>query len=182
MDAHARMKATAMTTLSVSRRRAHHIAARRSRWLRVAVALLVVLLVAAPARALALRDDDETDWMPAVPGWIDVDLSEQWLTAYERDTPVFGAPVSTGIDGYNTPDGEFAIEYMTEWQDMWGDDYYLPDVPYVMYFADYVAIHGTYWHDNFGYPMSHGCVNLSIADAAWLYDWASVGTPVFIHY
>jgi lipoprotein-anchoring transpeptidase ErfK/SrfK len=65
---------------------------------------------------------------------------------------------------------------------MWGDNYYLPDVPYVMYFADYLAIHGTYWHDNFGYPMSHGCVNLPTWAAEWLYYWAGYGTPVWIHY
>jgi lipoprotein-anchoring transpeptidase ErfK/SrfK len=131
----------------------------------------------------------ETDWTTESTesrgsgrAWIDVDLSEQWLTAYEGDTPVFGAAVSTGIDGRNTPTGEFAIEWMVEWDDMAGDGYYLPDVPYVMYFADYLAIHGTYWHDNFGYQMSHGCVNLTISDAAWLYNWASIGTPVVIHY
>jgi lipoprotein-anchoring transpeptidase ErfK/SrfK len=116
------------------------------------------------------------------PAWIDIDLSEQWLTAYEGDTPVFGAAVSTGIDGYNTPVGQFAIEWMLEWETMEGADYYLPDVPYVMYFADYLAIHGTYWHDNFGYPMSHGCVNLTISAAGWLYNWVSIGTPIWIHY
>jgi lipoprotein-anchoring transpeptidase ErfK/SrfK len=128
----------------------------------------------------------ETDWATESRGsgraWIDVDLSEQWLTAYEGDTPVFGTAVSTGIDGRNTPTGEFAIEWMVEWDDMSGDGYYLPDVPYVMYFADYLAIHGTYWHDNFGYQMSHGCVNLPMSAARRLYNWASIGTPVVIHY
>jgi lipoprotein-anchoring transpeptidase ErfK/SrfK len=114
--------------------------------------------------------------------WIDVDLTEQRLRAYRGDTLVFNTLVSTGIEGYDTPEGEFAIEYMVEWQTMQGDDYYLPDVPYVMYFADYFAIHGTYWHDNFGHPMSHGCINLTIPDSAWLYDWANIGTPVVIHY
>ncbi len=114
--------------------------------------------------------------------WIDVDLVEQTLSAYQGDTLVFSTPVSTGVEGHNTPVGEFAIEWFVRSQDMSGDGYYLADVPYVMYFADYLAIHGTYWHDNFGTPMSHGCVNLSIPDAAWLYDWASIGTPVVIHY
>ena len=128
----------------------------------------------------------ETDWTTesrgSGPMWIDINLSEQWLTAYEGDTPVFGTPVSTGIEGRNTPEGEFAIEYMLEWDTMSGDGYYLPDVPYVMYFYGADAIHGTYWHNNFGYPMSHGCVNLPIDAAGWLYDWASVGTPVVAHY
>jgi lipoprotein-anchoring transpeptidase ErfK/SrfK len=114
--------------------------------------------------------------------WIDVNLDEQTLSAYRGDSLVFSTLVSTGVEGHNTPTGEFAIQYMLEWDDMAGDDYYLPDVPNVMYFADYLAIHGTYWHSNFGYPMSHGCINLSIPDSAWLYDWARIGTPVVIHY
>ena len=64
---------------------------------------------------------------------------------------------------------------------MSGPGYYLPDVPYVMYFYDGYGLHGTYWHSNFGTPMSHGCVNLSIPDAEWLYNWADVGTLVNIH-
>ena len=62
-----------------------------------------------------------------------------------------------------------------------GYDYYLEDVPYVMYFYGDYAIHGTYWHSNFGYPMSHGCVNTSPWDASWLFSWAPLGTTVNIH-
>jgi len=61
-------------------------------------------------------------------------------------------------------------------------DYYLPDVPYTMYFYDGYGIHGTYWHDNFGTPMSHGCVNMRTSEAAWLFDFADVGTLVNVHY
>jgi lipoprotein-anchoring transpeptidase ErfK/SrfK len=114
--------------------------------------------------------------------WIDVDLSEQWLTAYEGETPVFGTAISTGSEDRRTPVGKFSIEHMLERQTMSGDDYYLPDVPYVMYFTDYYAIHGAYWHISFGYPVSHGCVNLPVSAAAWLYNWANTGTPVVIHY
>jgi len=63
-----------------------------------------------------------------------------------------------------------------------GVPWYLPDVPYVMYFYSGYGIHGTYWHDNFGVPMSHGCINLTIPDAEWLYNFAEIGTPVQIHY
>jgi hypothetical protein len=167
----------------------------RRRWLALALAALcLVALLAAPAGALAAPashwgDDwtDDYDWSGGYYWsggyrWIDIDLSAQWLTAYEGDTPVFGAAVSTGIDGYNTPTGEFEILWMLDWETMVGEDYYLPDVPYVMYFANYLAIHGTYWHDNFGSPSSHGCVNLPIAEAGWLYDWVSIGTPVSVHY
>ena len=58
----------------------------------------------------------------------------------------------------------------------------LPNVPYTMYFYKGYGIHGTYWHHNFGHPMSHGCVNMRTSDAAWLFNWASVGTPVVTHY
>ena len=66
--------------------------------------------------------------------------------------------------------------------DMSGPDYYLPQVPYTMYFYKGYAIHGTYWHNNFGHPMSHGCVNMRTDDAAWLFNWASIGTPVVTHW
>jgi lipoprotein-anchoring transpeptidase ErfK/SrfK len=62
------------------------------------------------------------------------------------------------------------------------DRYDLPNVPHVMYFHKGYAIHGTYWHNNFGRRMSHGCVNANKAAAAWLYNWAPVGTPVKVHY
>ncbi|HSJ89426.1 MAG TPA: L,D-transpeptidase, partial [Anaerolineales bacterium] len=65
---------------------------------------------------------------------------------------------------------------------MSGPGYYLRDVPWVMFFYEDYGFHGTYWHNNFGMPMSRGCVNLSVDDAAWLYQWASVGTRVSIHY
>ena len=63
-----------------------------------------------------------------------------------------------------------------------GYDYYLPNVPYVQYFYRDYAIHGTYWHNNFGTPMSHGCVNLTIPDSQWIFNWASNGTVVNVHY
>ena len=113
--------------------------------------------------------------------WIEVDVSDNWLTAYEGSTPVFGAPVSTAGPGYYTPRGDFAIQIKYRWTYMAGADYYYGDVPCAMYFADYLAIHGTYWHNDFGAPASHGCVNIAPANACWLFDWASVGTGVWIH-
>lgn len=113
--------------------------------------------------------------------WIDVDLSEQRLYAYEGDTVVKTFVVSTGTWQYPTVTGTFKIYVKLRYTDMSGPDYYLPDVPYVMYFYKGYGLHGTYWHNNFGVPMSHGCVNLSIPDAAWLYNWASVGTVVRVH-
>ena len=113
--------------------------------------------------------------------WIDIDLTEQRLTAYQGDTAVFSTLVSTGTARHPTPVGEFAVETKVDSQTMSGADYYLPNVQYVMYFAGANAIHGTYWHNNFGHPMSHGCVNLPNPEAAWLYNWASIGTPVMTH-
>jgi len=113
--------------------------------------------------------------------WIDVDLSEQRLYAYEGDTLVNSFVVSTGIWQYPTVKGTFKIYVKLRYADMSGPDYYLPSVPYVMYFYKGYGLHGTYWHNNFGVPMSHGCVNLRVSDAAWLFNWASVGTVVRVH-
>ena len=121
--------------------------------------------------------------------WIEVDLSNQYLRAWEYGTVVFGEYVSTGTAAHPTPTGTFSIFSKLRYDDMTGglagtsDYYYLPDVPSVMYFlSGGYAIHGTYWHSNFGTPMSHGCVNMSLGGAAWLYDWAPYGTTVWIHW
>jgi LysM repeat protein len=114
--------------------------------------------------------------------WIDVDLSRQRLTAYEGNTPVRSTLVSTGLPRTPTPTGQYRIYVKYVADDMAGPGYYLPDVPYTMYFYKGYSIHGTYWHSNFGHPMSHGCVNLPTPEAQWLFNWASVGTLVNIHY
>ena len=126
-------------------------------------------------------------WSPAV--WtrrIEVSLTEQWLTAYEDNLAVYRAPVATGRDGFNTPTGSFAIYMKLPVQTMTGDasgeSWYVPDVPWVQYVVDGVALHGTYWHDKFGtgFRLSPGCINLGMDDAEWLYGWADIGTPVAI--
>jgi len=114
--------------------------------------------------------------------WIDINLSEQRLYAYEGDVAVNVFIVSTGTWAHPTVTGTFKIWNKTRVQDMSGPGYYLPDVPYVMYFYKDYGIHGTYWHNNFGTPMSHGCVNLTIPDAEWLYYWAYEGMTVRVHY
>lgn len=113
--------------------------------------------------------------------WIDVDLSEQMVYAYEGDRLVNSFLVSTGTWQHPTVTGQFRIYVKYRYTDMSGPGYYLRDVPYTMYFYKGYGLHGTYWHSNFGTPMSHGCVNLRTEDAAWLFDWASVGTPVNVH-
>jgi len=114
--------------------------------------------------------------------WIDVNLSQQRLTAYQGQTPVFSTLISGGIPSKPTVVGHFAIRTKLLSQTMSGPGYWLPNVPYVMYFYASYAIHGTYWHHNFGHPMSHGCINMRTTDAAWLYGWASIGTPVVTHW
>jgi lipoprotein-anchoring transpeptidase ErfK/SrfK len=118
--------------------------------------------------------------------WIDVNLTTQTLTAYEGQTPVFSALVSSGLPYYPTVTGTFAIYVKYTAARMRGgyglDAYDLPNVPYVMYFYKGYGLHGTYCHNNFGTPMSHGCVNLATPDAEWLFNWAAVGTTVVTHY
>ena len=114
--------------------------------------------------------------------WIDVDLSEQMLYAYEGNTIVASFLVSTGVSAFPTVTGQYHIYVKYVSTLMTGPGYYLPNVPYTMYFYKGYGIHGTYWHHNFGHPMSHGCVNMYTPDAEWMFYWASVGTLVNVHY
>ena len=109
-----------------------------------------------------------------------VELGEQRVYAYEDGRLVKTLLASTGLPQTPTVQGEYSIYYKIDSQTMSGPDYYLPGVPWVMYFYKGYGLHGTYWHDNFGQPMSHGCVNLRTPDARWLYEWAQIGTPVLV--
>jgi lipoprotein-anchoring transpeptidase ErfK/SrfK len=111
-----------------------------------------------------------------------VDLSSQTVRAYQGNTAVRSMVVSTGIARYPTPTGRFRIYAKYPSVTMSGPGYYLTGVPHTMYFYRGYALHGTYWHRNFGRPMSHGCINLTRGDAAWMYSWAPVGTLVVIHW
>jgi lipoprotein-anchoring transpeptidase ErfK/SrfK len=111
-----------------------------------------------------------------------VDLTNQAVYAYEGNTVVNSFIVSTGTWLHPTVTGQYKVYVKLRSGDMHGPDYFLPNVPYIMYFYKDYGLHGTYWHHNFGTPMSHGCVNLRTDDAAWLFNWASVGTVVNVHY
>jgi lipoprotein-anchoring transpeptidase ErfK/SrfK len=113
--------------------------------------------------------------------WIEVDLSGQWMKVYKGKKVVKTFSVSTGLPGTPTVTGTFYIHTMLLAQDMAGPGYYLPDVPFVMYFYKNYAIHGTYWHNNFGTPMSHGCVNMRTSEADWLFSYVKIGTRVVVH-
>jgi hypothetical protein len=113
--------------------------------------------------------------------WLEVSLSKQRLIAWEGKTPVYSMPVSTGKRSTPTIQGSFAIQSKFRFARMQGRNYNVPNVPYTMYFAGGYAIHGAYWHNRFGTPVSHGCVNLPVGEAHALFKWASVGTQVVIH-
>lgn len=118
---------------------------------------------------------------------IEVDLTNQKVYAYEGNIRVYEFLISSGSWG-RTPTGEFTIWAKVKSQLMSGGSkekhtyYYLPNVPWVMFFYnDQItkmrgfSFHGTYWHSNFGHPMSHGCINMKTEEAKVLYDWA---TPI----
>ncbi len=112
--------------------------------------------------------------------WVSVDLYEQVLIAYEGTKPVFTTLISSGLKDWETNEGLFKVYDRYRRTVMSGaagqpDFYYLQSVPYVQYFDNDIGLHGTYWHDGFGYRHSHGCVNLSIMDSKWLYDWGAPG-------
>jgi hypothetical protein len=110
--------------------------------------------------------------------WFALDLYEQNIVLYEGDQPIFATLVSTGLPRWPTYEGTFNIYYRRAREAMsWGtpgdDFYYLEEVPWTMYFDEGRALHGAYWHDGFGYRRSHGCVNLPITDANWIYQWVA---------
>jgi hypothetical protein len=114
--------------------------------------------------------------------WVAIDLYEQTLVAYENETPVFATLVATGVPGWDTNEGLFDIWARLEVDGMSGaigapTGWDLQSVPFVMYFDGSIAMHGTYWHDNFGYRQSRGCINMSISDVSYLYSWL-LGTDV----
>lgn len=110
--------------------------------------------------------------------WVSVDLYEQVLIAYEGDTAVFSTMIASGLPEWSTNEGTFNVYLRRERTTMSGsynqpDFYYLEDVPWTMFFDGDIALHGTFWHDNFGFRQSHGCVNMTITDANWIYNWSS---------
>jgi len=154
-------------------------------------------LFVTPPEAEATPTEDgaeSTDWSfgpgPQQGAWkeIVVSVSAQSMWAYEAGELVISSLVSTGTGNVPetvTPVGAASILAKFDAQTMEGnisgEQYRVEDVPYVMYFDDLGnALHGTYWHSNFGAPMSHGCVNLPMDIAAWVYEWAPVGTAVTV--
>lgn len=119
--------------------------------------------------------------------WIEVNLYEQTLAVYDNRQLVFATLIASGIEPFWTRPGLFQIYQKLETTPMRGsfeadrsDAYYLEDVPWTMYFDQARALHGAYWRASLGFPQSHGCVNLTVGDAHWLFDWANVGDWVYV--
>ncbi len=120
--------------------------------------------------------------------WIDINLEQQTIAVYESGRLLFATLIATGLEPFYTQPGVFEIYEKKPLETMQGafevdrsDFYYLQDVPWTMYFDQARALHAAYWRTFFGYPQSHGCVNLSPGDAKWLFEWANTGDVVWVH-
>jgi hypothetical protein len=138
------------------------------------------------------RSQHPPAWATGERRWIDVSILRQALVAYEGKKPVYVTLVSTGADGLGDPRkthstilGAFLIHTkhlsVTMDDDKEGDVFDFRDVPFVQYFTEGFALHAAYWHDEFGTPRSHGCVNLSPIDAAHLFNWTTPEVPAAWH-
>ena len=145
-------------------------------------------------RNTSMNPSDVTVPPPGAPfgetKWIEVDLTQQYLRAWDGRTMVFGTYISSGLDPNPTPTGYFHVFEKLPFDEMTNGPvpppgealYDLKNVPNVMYFlAGGYAIHGAYWHWNFGQRVSHGCVNEPLDAAAWMYTWTPMGTTVWVH-
>ncbi|MFQ6101880.1 MAG: L,D-transpeptidase [Anaerolineae bacterium] len=109
---------------------------------------------------------------------IEISLADQLLVAFENDRPVFTTRISSGTGGdHATPRGHHHVIFKTPSRHMVGEDYNLPGVPFDSYFWGAVAIHGTYWHNDYGRPRSHGCVNVPSEAARWVFRWTKPAVP-----
>jgi lipoprotein-anchoring transpeptidase ErfK/SrfK len=109
--------------------------------------------------------------------WVGINLSEQTVVCYEGDRPVYAALAATGMPGTPTVQGIFHTWWRLETGVMAGPGYYIEDVTWTCYFYSGYGLHTAYWHDAFGRPRSHGCVNLSPYDAWWIYQWSAPAGP-----
>ncbi len=126
-------------------------------------------------QVLGSKDEQENKW-------IEVDLTTQKVKAHQGNKVIYSLPISSGKFA-PTPTGEYEIWYKVKYTKMeggvkgTGTYYYLPNVPFTMFFYKDFGLHGTYWHNSFGHPMSHGCVNMSIVNAQKLFNWAGPYLP-----
>lgn len=117
--------------------------------------------------------------------WIAVNLDEQTMAVYDKHQLVFATVIASGADPFWTKPGLFQIYEKHESTPMRGafgssDAYYLEDVPWTMYYDQARALHGAYWRTKMGFTQSHGCVNMTVGDAHWLFNWANIGDYVYV--
>jgi len=118
---------------------------------------------------------------------IEVNLTKQRLYAMEDSKVIYNFVISSGKTltptpiGTFTPWGKYLSDHMIGGDKTLGTFYDLPNVPYVVYFYGPFSIHGTYWHHNFGFPMSHGCINMQTDQARLIYNWIDYSTPISIY-
>lgn len=118
--------------------------------------------------------------------WIHVDLGQQTLVAYEGDDPVYATLISSGKEGYEPPTGLFQVQQKYISTTMNATDpidgfYEVEEVPWTLYYHGGYALHGAYWHTDFGKVRSHGCTNIAPVDARWLYYWSDPEVPPAWH-
>jgi hypothetical protein len=133
-----------------------------------------------------VRQTKRPSGVPANGKWIHVDLSEQTLVAYEGDKPVYATLISSGKEGYEPPTGLFEIQQKYISTTMNATDpidgfYEVEEVPWTLYYHGGYALHGAYWHTDFGKVRSHGCTNIAPVDARWLYYWSEPEVPAAWH-
>lgn len=146
---------------------------------------LIVLSSSWAIPAIAKPSEDRlsqavTDLKLSERKWIEVRLRSQRLVAWQGDRSVYAVTVSTGKYATPTPVGTFKIQTKIRLGRMQGADYDVDGVPYIMYYHGGYGIHGADWHHNFGRQVSHGCTNVAVDHAKWLFNWAAVGTPVVV--
>ena len=133
-----------------------------------------------------LRQVKRPNGVPANAKWVHVDLSEQSLVAYQGDRPVYATVISSGKEGYEPPTGLFQVQQKYISTTMNAEDpidgfYEVEEVPWTLYYHGGYALHGAYWHTDFGKVRSHGCTNIAPVDARWLYYWSDPEVPPAWH-
>lgn len=159
-------------------------------WAAIALIVVTVLPCSAPANAApksqrekisSVASRHNTEPLRVKQGrWIEVNLSRQRLTAWENSRVVYSTVISSGKGSTPTRRGVFAIQSKHRAKTMRGRGYVVPNVPYTMFYSGPYAIHGAYWHNRFGRPVSRGCINLPVGQARRLFRWAGVGTRVVV--
>jgi lipoprotein-anchoring transpeptidase ErfK/SrfK len=163
-------------------------------WAAIALMLVTVLPCSVPANAAPKSQRESTSSVASRRNtvrlrvkhrmtqgrWIEVNLSKQRLTAWENSRVVYSTAISSGKHSTPTRRGVFAIQSKYRAKTMRGRGYVVPNVPYAMFYSGPYAIHGAYWHNRFGTPVSRGCINLPVGQARRLFRWAGVGTRVVV--